>query len=80
MSLGEGCIWVTDYNGDIQCGDLVMSSPVKGFGCLQEDDIMRSKTVAKITEDIDWTNVLDTLTYEGISYKRFLATCTFHCG
>ena len=80
MSLGEGCIWVTDYNGDIQCGDLVMSSPVKGYGCLQEDDIMRSKTVAKITEDIDWANVLDTLTYEGISYKHFLATCTFHCG
>ncbi len=55
-------------------------TPVKGYGCLQEDDIMRSKTVAKITEDIDWANVLDTLTYEGISYKHFLATCTFHCG
>jgi len=80
MSLGEGCVWVTDFNGNIECGDLIMSSPIKGYGCLQEDDIMRSKTVAKATEDIDWTNISDTIDYNGNSYKKFLVACTFHCG
>jgi NADH/NAD ratio-sensing transcriptional regulator Rex len=80
MSLGEGCIWVTDYNGNIGCGDLIISSPIKGYGCLQDDDIMRSKTVAKSTESIDWDSVSEIIDHEGISYKKYLVSCTFHCG
>ncbi|MHA2028554.1 MAG: hypothetical protein ACW99Q_04120 [Candidatus Kariarchaeaceae archaeon] len=80
MSLGEGCVWVTNYSGNIECGDLIMSSPIKGYGCLQEDDIMRSKTVAKVTEDINWDDIDDTITHEGVAFKRFLVACTFHCG
>ena len=80
MSLGEGCVWVTNINGNINNGDLIESSVIKGHGRLQDDDIMRSKTVAKCTENIDWDSVTDNIEYNGEVYKRYLACVTFHCG
>lgn len=80
MSLGEGCIWVTNYNGEIQNGDLIESSVIIGYGRKQDDDIMRSKTVAKCTESIDWSSITDTVEHEGTTYKKYLSSCTFHCG
>ena len=80
MSIGEGVIWVTNINGNVTNGDYIESSVVLGHGRKQDDDIMRSKTVAKCTEDIDWDAVTDTIDYDGITYKKYLACCTFHCG
>jgi len=80
MSVGEGTVWVTNINGNIENGDLIESSSVPGYGRLQDDDIMRSKTVAKCTQDIDWESVTDTIEHAGQSYKKYLVTCTFHCG
>ena len=80
MSIGEGCMWVTNINGPIEDGDLIESSVISGYGRLQDDDIMRSRTVAKCTEDIDWDSVSETIDHDGVSYKKYLTTCTFHCG
>ena len=80
MSLGEGTVWVTNINGNIENGDLIESSVVSGYGRLQDDDIMRSKTVAKCTQNIDWDSVTDTIDYDGQTYKKYLTSCTFHCG
>ena len=80
MSLGEGAIWITNIAGDITNGDLIESSEIAGYGRLQSDDIMRSKTVAKCTEAIDWTTVTDTIVHDGVTYKKYLTSCTFHCG
>lgn len=80
MSIGEGCIWITNINGDVENGDLIESSVIKGYGRKQDDDIMRSKTVAKCTETIDWSLITDTIEYNGTAYKRCLVCCTFHCG
>ena len=80
MSIGEGVIWVTNISGNIEAGDLIESSVVPGHGRLQGDDIIRSKTVAKCTEDIDWDSVEDYIDHSGISYKKYLAACTFCCG
>ena len=80
MSIGEGCMWVTNINGDIEDGDLIESSVISGYGRLQDDDIMRSRTVAKCTEAIDWDSVSETIEHDGVSYKKYLTTCTFHCG
>jgi len=51
---GEGFIWVSDYNGQIEAGDLISSSPIHGIGMKQDDDVLRSYTVAKITMDCDF--------------------------
>jgi hypothetical protein len=80
MALGEGVVWVTNINGEIQNGDYIESSVIPGHGRLQDDDIMRSRTVAKCTESIDWNSITDTIEYNGKLYKKYLTCATFHCG
>jgi len=43
--VGEGGIWVCDYNGSvIESGDYITSSPLPGFGMKQHDDLQHSYT------------------------------------
>ena len=79
-SLGEGKVWVCNFGGEPSNGDLITSSPIRGIGQIQEDDVMRSCTVGKLTETIDWSKVEQTVQHEGITYKKYLAGCTYHCG
>jgi hypothetical protein len=79
-SIGEGLVWVTDINGNIENGDYITSSPIFGIGQKQSDDILRSCTVAKCTEQIDWSSVSDSITHNGVAYKKYLSMCTYHCG
>ena len=79
-SIGEGVMWVTNINGEITNGDYIESSVIKGYGRKQADDIMRSKTVAKSTEAIDWSEVTSSIQYSGSAYKKHLTAVTFHCG
>ena len=51
-SAGEGGIWVSDENGPIRNGDLVTTgSSIPGVAVRQNDDLVHSYTVAKITCD-----------------------------
>jgi hypothetical protein len=75
-AVGDGYILVTNKNGDIQNGDLIESSSVPGYGQKQSDDIFRSKTVAKCTQDIDWNSITETVS----GYKYTTVSCTYHCG
>ena len=81
-SLGEGCILITNINGEIQNGDYITTCPIAGYGALQSDDILHSYTVAKCTETIDWAAISNSssILYNGIMYKTYLAGCTYHCG
>lgn len=51
-SLGEGMMNVCGYNGHISIGDLIVTSPIPGKGMKQDDDIVRSYTVAKARENV----------------------------
>jgi hypothetical protein len=53
-SLGEGAIWVVNTNGSILSGDYITTSNISGYGQKQDDDILHSYTVAKITMDCDF--------------------------
>lgn len=84
-SLGEGGIWVCNIAGDFENGDLITTCTAPGLGALQADDIMRSCTVAKITQDCTFD--LNSTTYEcvefeheGQTYRRAFVGCTYHCG
>ena len=79
-SVGEGCILVTNYNGVVENGDYIASSPIPGYGQKQDDDLLHNYTIAKITGDIDWDAVTQYVMYEGRAYKRALVACTYHCG
>ena len=81
-ALGEGCILITNINGEIQNGDYITTCPIAGYGALQSDDILHSYTVAKCTETIEWAAISNSssILYNGIMYKTYLAGCTYHCG
>jgi hypothetical protein len=53
-SLGEGAIWVTDLNGNLENGDYITSSNVSGYGMKQDSEFLANYTVAKITMSCDF--------------------------
>lgn len=68
-SVGEGQINVCGENGDIEPGDLIVTSSVAGKGMKQTDDILRSYTVAKAREQA---------TFTGNEIKQI--ACIYLCG
>ena len=66
-SLGEGAIWVSNINGNINNGDLITSSDIPGIGMKQDDDIFHNYTVAKAT-----TNCNFNPSYHEVKYSRLL--------
>jgi hypothetical protein len=79
-SIGEGSVWITNYNGEVTNGDYITSSEIVGYGMRQDDDILHSYTVAKCVEEIDWASVTDVVEYDGAEHKMYLSACTYHCG
>jgi len=73
-SLGEGAIWVSNINGPIKNGDYITTGQLPGLGVKQDDDILHSYTVAKITTDcsFDETEIVPRkkLRYETITKTR----------
>jgi hypothetical protein len=65
---GEGGLWVCNYNGTLLNGDLVVSC-IDGYGMKQDDDIVRSCTVAKITCDCKFDKNVKEFTYKNKKYK-----------
>ena len=53
-SLGEGGIWVSDKNGNLEAGDYITSSIIPGYGQKQDSEFLANYTVAKITMDCDF--------------------------
>ena len=53
-SSGEGKIWVTNVNGNLEAGDFVTTSNIVGYGELQNSPVLSNFTVAKLTEDCDF--------------------------
>jgi hypothetical protein len=83
--LGEGAIWVTNINGNIENGDYICSSTIPGYGRKQNDDLLHNYTVAKSTMDceFDLNNddlyVCEEFEFEGQIYKKAFIGCTYHC-
>lgn len=66
-AVGEGGIWVCGQNGDIQNGDLIVTSDTPGVGMKQDDDIIKNYTVAKATCDVIFKD--DNKKFIGCIYK-----------
>jgi hypothetical protein len=69
-SLGEGGINVCGEGGDIQPGDLIVTSSTPGKGMRQADDVIRSCTVAKAREAVTFSNASDVK----------MVACIYLCG
>ena len=70
-AIGEGGITVCDKNGNIEIGDYICTSSLKGKGMKQDDDLLHNYTVAKALESVDWSK-------ETTTSKMIAAT--YHCG
>ena len=54
-SLGEGSIWVINTNGFLKNGDYITTSNIPGYGELQDEDVLKNYTVAKISCDCNFS-------------------------
>jgi hypothetical protein len=79
-ALGEGRVWVTDINGEIEAGDYITTSIIPGYGQMQEDDILHSYTLGKAIETVDWDQVTETIHHEGKTYRRYLLAVVYTSG
>ena len=84
-SIGEGAIWVSNINGNLENGDYITTCEIPGYGMLQNDDLLHNYTVAKITMDCDFDLNSDKyecveIQHNGQTYKAAFVGCTYHCG
>ena len=82
--LGEGAIWVTNINGNLENGDYICSSVIPGYGRKQDDDFLRNYTVAKITMDCTFDlsatdYKCEEIVHNGVTYRKAFVGCTYHC-
>ena len=81
---GEGGIWVSNYNGTLKNGDLIVSSPIPGIGMKQDDDLIHSYTVAKVVMDCNFDLNSDKydskeVKLDGKTYKMAFLACVYKC-
>lgn len=69
-ALGEGQVNVCGEGGNLEVGDLIVSSSIPGKGMRQADDIVRSYTVAKVREAV---------TFDSPTQVKMVA-CIYLCG
>jgi len=69
-SLGEGQVNVCGEGGNLEIGDLIVTSSIQGKGKKQGDDIIRSTTVAKVRENVSFS------TYSEVKQ----VACIYLCG
>jgi hypothetical protein len=69
-SVGEGAINVIGEGGNLEAGDLIVTSSTPGKGMKQSDDIVRSYTVAKAREDVTFSS----------STEVKMVACIYLCG
>jgi len=79
-ALGEGRMFVTNTNGDIEAGDYITTSAIPGYGQKQEDDLVHSYTVGKAIETVDWDSVTETIDSKGETHKVYLIAVVYTSG
>ena len=53
-AIGEGAIWVSNVNGNLEAGDYITTSTLPGYGQKQDSEFLANYTVAKITMNCDF--------------------------
>lgn len=79
-ALGEGRVWVSNINGDIETGDYITTSFIPGYGQRQDDDLLHSYTLGKAIETIDWSSVTETIKHNNQVFKIYLIAVVYTSG
>ena len=54
LGLGEGGVWVDNTEGNVEIGDLLMSSGNNGYACVQDSEAIMSYTIGKAVMPCDF--------------------------
>jgi hypothetical protein len=68
MAVGNGEMWVVDQGQDIEAGDYLISSSVKGHAMKDIGEYDIAHVVAKVAEPVKWGEVSETI--NGVKHKR----------
>lgn len=68
QAVGNGEIWVVDNGSNLEIGDYLISSDVKGHAMKVTDDYSEANIVAKVAENVNWENVKEE-TIDGQKHK-----------
>jgi hypothetical protein len=79
-ALGEGRVWVSNIDGDIEAGDYITTSSIPGYGQKQADDLLHSYTLGKAIESVEWDMVVETVEYNGQLHKVYLIAVVYTSG
>ena len=79
-ALGEGRVWVSNINGNIEAEDYITSSVIPGYGQKQNDDVLHSYTLGKAIETVDWDSVTENIELNGHIYKTYLIAVVYKSG
>ena len=67
MAVGNGSMWVVDNGEDLQIGDYLISSAIKGHATKDIGKYEVANIVARVAEPVNWNN--ETKTINGVKHK-----------
>jgi hypothetical protein len=79
-ALGEGRVWVCNANGPVRLGDYITTSAVPGYAQRQDDDLLRSYTLGKVIESVDWENTTEMVTVGNETHAIYLVAVVYTSG
>ena len=59
---------------------MVLNNRVLLYGQKQDDDLLRSCTLGKATENVDWDSVTETIEFNGQTFKIYLIAVVYKSG
>jgi tetratricopeptide (TPR) repeat protein len=68
MAEGNGEMWIVDNSENLQPGDFLISSGVKGHAMKDKGEFAESYVIAKVAEPVDWQNVTETI--DGVKHYK----------
>jgi hypothetical protein len=84
--IGDGAVWTTNINGNVNPGDYLCSSVIPGHARVQDDSsCMFNYTVAKATVSCDFNLEssqyrCEPIEWNGSTFIRAFVGVTYHCG
>jgi|GEM_PF-2510719 len=68
MAVGNGEMWVASQGKNLEPGDYVISSDIKGHAMLDVGEFEIAHVIARVSEPVDWSEVRETI--DGVKHKR----------